>query len=64
MTATVHKLAPLIYGMLKHGTQYVDVGQDYYEQRYRARVVENLKKRASELGFALVKTTPPCQDSV
>jgi transposase len=57
ITATAHKLARLIYSMLKHGTQYVDAGQDYYEQRYRTRVVENLKRRASEFGFVLVKTT-------
>jgi len=60
ITATAHKLARLIYSMLKYGTQYVDAGQDYYEQRYRTRVVENLKKRAIELGFELVETTIPC----
>jgi transposase len=60
ITATAHKLARLIYSMLKHGTQYVDAGQDYYEQRYRTRVVENLKRRALELGFTLVKTSLPC----
>jgi transposase len=60
ITATAHKLARLIYSMLKHGMKYVDAGQDYYEQRYRTRVVENLKKRALELGFTLVKTTIPC----
>jgi hypothetical protein len=62
ITATAHKLARLIYSMLKNGTQYVDAGQDYYEQRYRARVVENLKRRAIELGFTLVKTTIPCPE--
>lgn len=60
ITATAHKLARLIYSMLKHGTEYVDAGQDYYEQRYRTRVVENFKKRALELGFTLVKTPIPC----
>ena len=60
ITATAHKLARLIYSMLKHGTQYVDAGQEYYEQRYRTRVVENLKKRALEFGFELVKTSFPC----
>jgi len=60
ITATAHKLARMIYSMLKHGTQYVDAGQDYYEQHYRTRVVENLKRRASALGFALVRTTTLC----
>ncbi len=58
ITATAHKLARLIYSMLKHGTEYVDRGQDYYEQQYRQRVVKNLTKRAAQLGFALLPTTP------
>jgi transposase len=55
ITATAHKLARLVYTMLKHGTAYVDAGQEYYEERYRTRVVQNLKRRAQALGFALVE---------
>lgn len=55
ITATAHKLARLVYSMLKHGTAYVDAGQDQYEERYRNRVVQNLKRRAQELGFELIK---------
>jgi len=40
--------------MIKNGTEYVDQGQDYYEQQYRERVMKNLKKRAASLGFDLV----------
>lgn len=58
ITATAHKLARLVYSMLKNGTEYIDVGQDYYEQRYKSRVVQNLKKRAQQLGFELVETAP------
>ena len=54
ITATAHKLARLVYMMLKQGTAYVDAGQECYEKRYRARVVQNLKRRAQELGFELV----------
>lgn len=57
ITATAHKLARLIYSMLKHGTEYVDRGQEYYEQQYRKRVVKNLRKRAADLGFELVDNT-------
>lgn len=35
-------------------TVYVDTGQEYYEKRYRSRVIENLKRKAQELGFDLV----------
>lgn len=56
ITATAHKLARLIYSMLKNGEAYVELGQNYYEKQYKDRVLKNLKKRASEMGFELV----PC----
>ena len=56
ITATAHKLARLIYSMLKHGNEYTDVGQDYYEQQYKSRALKNLKARARQLGFDLVET--------
>ena len=55
ITATAHKLARLVYSMLKHGTEYTDAGQDYYEQQYRSRALKNLKTRARQLGFDLVE---------
>ena len=57
ITATAHKLARLIYSMLKHGTEYVDQGQDYYEQQYQDRVMKNLKQRAAQMGFTLVPSS-------
>ncbi len=56
VTATAHKLARIVYSMLKHGTAYVDAGQDYYERQYKERVVRNLERRARSLGFELVPT--------
>lgn len=53
ITATAHKLARLIYTMLTKGTEYTDQGQDYYEERYRQRVMHHLTKRAEKLGFQL-----------
>ena len=37
--------------MLKYGTEYVDPGREYYEQRYRERVIANLKRKAKQSGF-------------
>lgn len=54
ITACAHKLARLIYAMLTRGEEYVDKGQDYYEERYRERVVRSLNKRAEQLGMKLV----------
>lgn len=56
ITATAHKLARLIYSMLKNGTEYVDQGQDYYEREYKDRVLKNLKRRAAEMGFKMIPT--------
>ena len=58
ITATAHKLARLIYSMLKYGTEYVDRGPDNYERDYRARAVRNLTERAAHLGFTLLPNTP------
>ncbi|MFO7634252.1 MAG: IS110 family transposase [Caldilinea sp.] len=54
LTATAHKLARIFYHMLKYREQYNDPGQDYYEERYRTRVIQNLHRRARELGMELV----------
>jgi transposase len=56
ITATAHKLARLIYRMLKCGTDYVDQGQEYYERRYQTRVLSTLSRRAHALGYTLTKT--------
>jgi transposase len=53
VTATAHKLARLIYTMLTKGTEYTDQGQNYYEERYRQRVLHHLAKRAEKLGLQL-----------
>lgn len=53
ITATAHKLAKTIYRMLVNGEDYWEVGENYYEQQYQARVLTNLTKRAKEMGYAL-----------
>jgi transposase len=53
-TATAHKLARIVYFMLKNRTAYADPGVTYYEQQYRERAIRNLKRRAAALGVELV----------
>ena len=55
ITATAHKLAKLIYSMLKNGTNYVEAGVQKYEEQYQSRVLKNLSRRAKALGFELSK---------
>jgi transposase len=53
ITATAHKLARIIYFMLKDRKSYHDCGADYYEQQYRTRVLRNINRQAAILGFRL-----------
>ena len=55
ITATAHKLAKIIYNMLRHGAEYVEAGQKYYEEQYRDRVIKNLQRKAAEFGLSLVE---------
>jgi hypothetical protein len=54
ITAMAHKLAVLFYRMLRFGQEYVDRGQQFYEERYRRQQLSLLTKKASQLGFSLV----------
>ncbi len=54
VTATAHKIARIYYHLLKTGEEYVDGGATAYQEKYRERVVSNLKKRARGLGYELV----------
>lgn len=53
--ATAHKLAIIIYNMLKYGSEYVDKGQDYYERTYHQRQLKQLARQAKALGYRLIK---------
>ena len=57
ITAMAHKLARLVYRMLKWGHEYVDKGLQYYEERHREQQVHLLKKRAAKLGLQIVEPT-------
>ena len=52
--AAAHKLARLIYTMPTKGEEYTDRGQEYYEERYRERLLWNLTRRAEKMGMRLV----------
>lgn len=54
ITATAHKLARIFYHMWTTGQSYTDLGSDYYENRYKERVLRNITRRARELGYDAV----------
>ena len=52
-TATAHKLARLVYRMLKYGRDYVKRGLDEYAAKMQANAERLLRKKAAALGFEL-----------
>ena len=58
ITAMAHRLARLVYRMLKYGQRYVDKGAEYYEQRYRRQQIDFLRKKAAKLGLQITLAKP------
>ena len=56
ITAMAHKLARLIYRMLKFGENYVEKGEAHYETKYRESQIRFVTKKAKELGLQLTET--------
>jgi len=59
ITATAHKLARLVYSLLKHGSAYVQQGLDAYESQYRERKIKAMARQAQALGYTLVALSTP-----
>jgi ribosomal 50S subunit-associated protein YjgA (DUF615 family) len=57
ITATAHKLAQLVYRLLKHGEDYVAQGLVEYEQACRERTLQHLLRKAKALGYKLLPAT-------
>lgn len=57
--ALARKLAVLVYRMLRYGQDYVDVGQQAYEEIHRDRRIRRLRQTATQLGFQLTPQEDP-----
>ena len=51
--ATAHKLACLVYRMLKYGEEYVAQSMEEYEAKIKAKTLDTLKRKAAAMGFEL-----------
>ena len=51
--ATAHKLACLVYRMLKYGQEYVTQSMEEYEAQMKAKMLDTLKRKAAAMGFQL-----------
>jgi transposase len=54
ITATVHRLACLVYRLLKYGREYVKQSLDDYEKKLREQQERSLRRKAAALGYELV----------
>jgi transposase len=52
--ATAHKLACLVYRMLKYGEEYVTQSMEEYEAKIKASILKTLNRKATAMGFQLV----------
>ena len=54
ITATAHKLACLVYRMLKYGKEYVKQSMEDYERKLKQQLERSLRRKAAALGYELV----------
>ncbi len=51
--ATAHKIAHVVYHMLKYKVEYQQMSAQEYEQQFRERQIRHLHRKAARLGFSL-----------
>ncbi len=57
-TATAHKLARLVYRILKYSTAYVKQGLEDYQRKLQSQMERALRRKATALGYQLVPRSP------
>jgi transposase len=55
ITAAAHKLARIVYNLMRYGLAYVKETEAAYAEQVRERLEKQLRRRAKELGFELTK---------
>jgi transposase len=64
ITATAHKLARIVYHLVRYGAAYVQQTEAAYAEQVRERLEKQLRRRARELGFELHKIEPVATPAV
>jgi hypothetical protein len=57
IVATAHKIARIVYHLLKTGEPYREESDAEYDRKRQEREIKHLARRAQKLGY----TQPPCQ---
>jgi hypothetical protein len=55
ITATAHKLACLVYRMLKYGKEYVKQSMEEYDRKLKEQMERSLRRKAAALGYELIR---------
>ncbi|NOX34135.1 MAG: IS110 family transposase [Deltaproteobacteria bacterium] len=58
IVAIAHRISKAIFNIIKQGDTFMDLGEDYLTVQTRQRTINNMKKRARQLGYNLV----PCEN--
>jgi transposase len=58
ITAAAHKLARIVYNLMRYGVAYMQKTEAEYAAQVRARMEKSLHRRAKELGYELKKLEP------
>ena len=58
VTATAHKLARIVYDLMRFGEAYMKRTEQEYAEQVRERLEKQLRRRAKELGYELKKVEP------
>jgi transposase len=64
IVATAHKILIIAYHMLRDGTPYRDLGDDYFDRRHPARTAKRLIERLCNLGFQVQVNPPPAPSTL
>jgi transposase len=64
ITATAHKLARILYHLVRYGVAYVQKTEATYAEQVRQRLEKQLRRRAKELGFELKPIEAPVAATV
>ena len=64
ITATAHKLARILYNLMRYGEAYMKKEEAQYAQEVNARLEKSLHRRAKELGYELRKIEPKAVEGV
>jgi len=59
ITATAHKLARILYNLMRYGVAYMQQTEADYAKQVHERVEKQLRRRAKEMGYELTPITPP-----